>query len=83
MNKIKFYVRQGGNEMNREIMLLCTKLDRLCREYSDTSFRLSLARAKKDSVFTSVYEDKLRAINAEINMVQARLKGAFEEVEES
>ena len=69
--------------MNREIMLLCAKLDSLCSEYSDTSFRLSLARAKKDSVFTSVYEDKLRVINAEINMVQAQLKGAFEEVEES
>lgn len=69
--------------MNREIMLLCAKLDSLCSEYSDTSFRLSLARANKDSVFTSVYEDKLRVINAEINMVQAQLKGAFEEVEES
>ena len=48
--------------MNREIMLLCAKLDSLCSEYSDTSFRLSLARAKKDSVFTSVYEDKSKLL---------------------
>ena len=73
----------GGNEMNREIMLLCAKLDSLYKECSDTSFRLSLARAKKDSEFTSVYENRLKTLNAEISMVQAQLKGAFEEIEES